>query len=126
MSNAAYDLELEINPGESVQIRSRVTDFDGTAYTQSSFNSPGSIKYDLIRLSDGTYLRNQVVLAAASQVFNTLQSWSNDSIGYNYRHTLTAGDTDDPDEEYEYRVTFVDSSSVASILRVKITTHAVP
>lgn len=125
MSNVIYDFELTINPGETPQVRSRVLDFDGNRYTQSSFNSPGSITHKVIRLSDGETIREET-LTVASVVFNSYQTWTEDSTGYNFKHTGVAADTDDEGVSYEKRYTFTDSAGNVSILRGKITTRVVP
>lgn len=122
-----YDYTLTIDPGETPSVYARVANASGTAYTQASLSS---ISYTLIKLSDESVVVAANNLTISSVVFDTLQTWPTDlapdSTGYNFLHRPAASAVDDENEAYEARYTFTDTSSIVSLLRVKIVTRSLP
>lgn len=119
-----YDCELSINPGETPAVRAHITNDALVDFTQASFGSPGSIRYDLINLASEAYVRENQTLTAASVVFDTLQAWPDDGStpdadGYNFLHRPTGSDFASG-VSYEARYTFTDTNSRVSVMRVKI------
>lgn len=127
MADTNYDYTMEIDPGETPSVYSRVTNPAGTAYTQSGLST---ISYKLIKLSDESTVTGPTALTISSVVYNTMQAWpedsSPDSTGYNFLHRPSAAHVADENEQYEARYTFTDTSSIVSLLRVLIKTGSLP
>jgi hypothetical protein len=72
--------------------RARIVDKDGNVLVQGSFT--GAILqrvYDLGSETSGTAVLSNTV-AVASVIYNTLQSWDIDDIGFNFETSVTSND----------------------------------
>jgi len=71
--------------------RSRLTDRDNNVLTQMNFS--GTIRhvvYDLSAADVDLPIYSNAALTISALVFNTLQSWEEDSIGYNFQGSTTS------------------------------------
>lgn len=127
MAETNYDFAIDIDPGETPSVYSRVTNAAGTAYTQASL---ASIAYKLINLRDESTVTGPTNLTVSSVVTDTLQSWPTDlapdSTGRNFLHNPSAAHVSGENEQYEARYTFTDTGGIVSMLRVLIRTGSLP
>lgn len=89
-------------------IRARIVGHAGTPITQASLTT---VKYtvqkyadrdDAIKDENGTEVTDETTLTISSAIFDALQSWDEDSTGYNFAYALPAASF--PDGNAWYRV----------------------
>ena len=96
----------------------------GTALTQASFSS---ISYSVHDSSNVVVSGHDAqALTIASVVFDTLQGWSRDSTGHNFRYTVAAGAFATGDSVYTITVKFTLTSGVVGYASYRVTTVAIP
>lgn len=108
----------QILEDEGLQARARIEDPDGTPYTQASLSAiTCSVRN---RATEAEVATPSVVIANA--IFDTLQSWDEDTTGYNFKHEV--GDASEFATAGNYLViyTFTPASGQpVSHLRVDVT-----
>lgn len=76
-------------------LTARIVDHDGTVTVQSDYGGTVNLKiYDLSGSEPETEITN-LTRTVASTVFNSLQTWDEDAIGFNFQDDVTSNELGD-------------------------------